>query len=400
MGNGWIGKIIRVNLTDNTMETEPLNMEDTRLYAGGRGLGTKYCVDSVEPKTDPLGQGNLLAFMTGPLTGTLAPGAGMYSIVSKVPQSGAIGSCSSGGYFGPELKFAGFDGILVEGKAKEPVYLYLDGDHMELRNAGHLWGRNVPAAVDEIIKGTSDDVKIACIGPSGERLDLSSAIVNDKHRTSDSLGFGAVMGSKNLKAIAVRGTKSIRAAKNQEFLNTCLKARNIIKTHSYADGAWPTSGTTSPADIPDRWRAYLAGSWKRSCLDKVDNVCGEIFSARRSAGNGGCFGCFTGCGRTVKIERPRFTGFGQNLKEETDWSFGPREITGDAAELNRFRNFMAVVESLGICPSTTAVIGLHDIAEMFRACTGFSGTDDEILKIGERILRLETDFNRKQGLSK
>ena len=120
MGNGWMGKVIRVNLTEGTVKTEPLNMEDARLYAGGRGLGAKYCADLIAPNADPLGPKNVLAFMAGPLTGTLAPCAGMVAVASKVPQSGELGSCVSGGYFGPELKFAGYDGIIFEGKAKRP----------------------------------------------------------------------------------------------------------------------------------------------------------------------------------------------------------------------------------------------------------------------------------------
>lgn len=400
MGNGWMGKIIRVNLADETMKAEPLNMQDACLYAGGRGLGTKYCVDSVSPKADSLGPGNTLAFMTGPLTGTLAACAGMYAVVSKVPQSGAIGSCSCGGYFGPELKYAGYDGIIVEGKAKNPVYLYISNNHFELRDAGHLWGRTVPAAIDEILKETNDDAKVACIGSDGERLDLSAAILNDKNRTSERFGFGAVMGSKNLKAIAVKGTNSIRAAKGQEFVTACLKVRSIINANSAAGVERPVYRALAAADIPGGWGTYLAGNWKRPCFTKEDDISGGIFSKKHSAKNGGCFGCLPGCGAVMKIARPQFTGFNQNLKEETDWSFRPGVAAGDTAEPKLFQNLMAVVESIGICPISTAEIGLHEIAEMFRACTGFDGTDEDILQIGERIRNLETVFNRKNGFSK
>ena len=379
MGNGWMGKILRVNLTDETVKTEPLNMEDARLYAGGRGLGTKYCADLINPNADPLGSENVLALMTGPLTGTLAPCAGMIAVVSKVPQSGEIGFCSSGGYFGPELKFAGWDGVIVEGKAKNPVYLSLHNDHAEIRNASHLWGRSVSAAVKEIAKEAGDDAKIACIDPSGENLDLSAAIINEKSRTSEGLGFGAVMGSKNLKAIVVKGTKSIRAAKNQEFLNSCLKARKMVKNVGQS-----ADQTTAPVGVPDGWLTYLAGNWKHPCFDA----------------NGGCFGCFPNCGAAIAAEKLPFTGLGKSLKEESDWSLEQSRVVEETPEQKMSRNFMAFVCSVGICPSATTVIGLQEIAEMFRACTGFGGTDEEILQIGQRIRNLEMSFNRSAELSK
>lgn len=375
MGNGWMGKILRVNLTDETVKTEPLNMEDARLYAGGRGLGTKYCVDLINPNADPLGPENVLAFMTGPLTGTLAPCAGMVAVVSKVPQSGEVGSCSSGGYFGPELKFAGWDGIIVEGRAKKPVYLSLHNDHVEIKDAGHLWGRSVAASVKEIAKETGDDVKIACIDPSGENLDLPASTINQKNSTPESLGFGAVMGSKNLKAIVVKGTKSIRAAKNPEFLNSCLKARKMMKN---------AAETTAPSGVPEGWLTYLAGNWKHPCF-------GE---------SGGCFGCFPNCGAAIVAEKLPLTGFGKSLKEETDWSLGQSRVVEETPEQKMFRNFMAFVCSAGICPFATTTIGLQEIGEMFRACTDFDGTDEEILQIGERIRKLEMSFNRSTKFSK
>lgn len=381
MGNGWMGKIIRVNLTDETVKTEPLNKEDARLYAGGRGLGAKYCVDRVSPKADPLGPENVLAFMTGPLTGTLAPCAGMTAVVSKVPQNWELGSCVFGGYFGPELKFAGFDGIIVEGKAKNPVYLFLNNDHIEIRTAGSLWGRTVPETAKEILKATGGDAKIACIGPSGERLDLSAVITSDRNSTAESLGLGAVMGSKNLKAIAVRGTHSIQAAKNQEFLNACLKARKAMKEQS-------ASGVGHSSDIPGGWLTYLAGNWKRPCFSE-DN-----FGKRHPAGNGCCFGCFPSCGTAIQIEKPQFTGFDKILKKEMDWSFEPDSAAAEPAERKSFHDFLAFVCSVGICPFATTSVSLRDIAGMYRTCTGFDVKKEEILQIGERIRNLEASFHR------
>lgn len=385
MDNGWVGKIIRVNLSDETIKTEPLNQQNAALYMGGRGLGVKYCTDSAEPEADSLSPGNILAFMTGPLTGTLAPCAGMFTVVSKVPRSGEIGSCGCGGFFGPELKFAGCDGIVVEGKARGPVYLFVNNGRAELRTAGRLWGRPAPAAMGEIMKEVGGDVKIACIGKAGEELDWSAAILNDQNRTAGHLGFGAVMGSKNLKAIVVKGTGSIRAARNQEFLNACLQARDTVK-----------AGVRADSGLTDGWRTYLEGNWKRPCFGKEVDLGEEIPEKLHSAGSGGCFGCLQDCVTAAAYGRAHFAARIQNLND-TDWSLGQRAADGDAEKSKVFPNLMAVLESFGICPSAAAFIRLHEIAEMFRTCTGSNDTDEKLLQIGERIRNLETSFNRKNG---
>ena len=220
--NGWTGKIIRVNLTNESIETEDLNLDDAKLYLGGRGLGTKYLMNEVDPGIDALSPENKLIFMSGPLTGTLAACAARFEIVAKSPLTGAIGSCSSGGFFGPVMKFAGFDGIILEGKAKKPLYLFVNDDQIELRDASHLWGMKVSVATAALISETDDDAKVACIGPAGEKLVLFASIMNDKNRAAGRSGLGAVMGSKNLKAIVVKGTKSIKVSKRKEFLDSCL----------------------------------------------------------------------------------------------------------------------------------------------------------------------------------
>lgn len=237
---GWIGKIIRINLTNETISVEDLNPKDARLYVGGRGLGTKLYRNEVDPKVDPVSPQNNLLFVTGPLTGTLASCAGRYEAVTKSPLTGAIESCSLGGNFGPELKFAGYDGIIFEGKAKKPVYLYINDDRIEFREASRIWDMNVPAATDELKKETDEDAKIACIGTADEKPDLFSVIRNGKNRVPENFGFCDVMGFKNLKAVAVRGTKSIRVARRKEFFNICLKTRKKMKDYPVTFDGLPT----------------------------------------------------------------------------------------------------------------------------------------------------------------
>lgn len=479
---GWMGKIIRVNLTDETIKVEPLNMEDAKLYAGGRGLGTKIYSDEVNPEADPLSPENKLIFITGPLTGTLAAFAGRYEIVAKAPLTGAIGSCSSGGHFGPEIKFAGYDGIIFEGNAKKPTYLYVNDDHIELRDASHLWGKEVSAATDAIAKETAADVKIACIGPAGEKLVLFAVIMNDKSRAAGHSGLGAVMGSKNLKAIAVRGTQSIKVAQKQEFLNACLKARQIMKDNPVIGAGLPAYGT----------QIHPARSWQLTYDAKTDDISGETLAKKYPIRNRGCYDCSIGCGKIAKNERSQFARLGEVSEHEAGWSFlsdyginnpeavcdtnflcnelgmdtiamgstiacvmelfqrgyattedigmnlsfgdpdaivkltkmtGRREGFGDlmalgpnrmadkfghselsmsvkkqempvvtedkAAALKTFQVLTAVVDSAGICLFATFEIGLPEIAAMFRTGTGLAYTDEEVLKIGERIRDLE-----------
>ena len=150
--NGWTGKLIRVNLSDSTIKLENLNMENAALYLGGRGLGSKYLYDEIDPSIDPLSPENKLIFMTGPLTGTYATCAGRFNVIAKAPLTGTIGASNSGGHFGPELKFAGYDGIIFEGKAKSPVYLHIHDDDIELRCAKHLWGKDVFETTDILLE--------------------------------------------------------------------------------------------------------------------------------------------------------------------------------------------------------------------------------------------------------
>ncbi|MFM7971746.1 MAG: aldehyde ferredoxin oxidoreductase N-terminal domain-containing protein, partial [Betaproteobacteria bacterium] len=206
----WAGKILRVNLSAGTCKSEPLNMTWAKQYLGSRGLATKYICDEVDPKVDPLSVDNKIIWATGPLTGTMASTGGRYTVVTKGPLTGAIACSNSGGYWGAELKMAGWDMVIIEGKSAKPVYLSIADDKAELKDAAHLWGQSV-WKTEEIIKTSHQDpqVRVSSIGKAGENLVLYAAVVNDLHRAAGRSGVGAVAGSKNLKAIAVRGTRGV-----------------------------------------------------------------------------------------------------------------------------------------------------------------------------------------------
>jgi aldehyde:ferredoxin oxidoreductase len=345
---GWTGTILRVNLAEGTVKKEALNLRDARLYLGGRGLGTKIMMDEVDPGVDPFSPDNKLIFMTGPLTGTLAASPGRYEVITKAPLTGTIGASNSGGHFGPELKFAGYDGVIFEGRAEKPVYLWINDDYVELRSAEHLWGKNTFDTTDELLKETSDDARVACIGPAGEKLVLFAAVINDKHRAAGRSGLGAVMGSKNLKAVAVRGTKSIEVADPEGFLEKCKDIRRKLKQHPVTGTGLPTYGTEILINILNQSGALPTRNWRDGgYFEHADDIGGETLREKYLVRNKGCFGCSIGCGRVTKIPEGKFKGFGEGPEYEAAWAYGAACGVRDLAAISR-ANF--ICNELGIDP--------------------------------------------------
>ncbi|WP_294439541.1 aldehyde ferredoxin oxidoreductase family protein [uncultured Slackia sp.] len=321
--NGWIGTILRINLTEGSIKKEPLNMQDAHDYVGARGLGTKYYCNEVDPKIDPLSPDNKLIFMTGPLTGTAACSSGRYEVVSKAPLTGIIGAANSGGHFGPELKYAGYDGIIFEGKADHPVYLHIDDDKVELLDAGELWGQGVHETT-EALEAKHGKVRVSCIGTPGERCMLYAAIMNDKNRAAGRGGMGAVMGSKNLKAIAVRGTGGVTVARPEGFMREITKARTMLKEHPVTGNGLGTFGTEILVNIVNEVGGLpLRNGRDGSYWDKADDTSGEHLNETHLVKNQGCFGCSIACGRVTKIEgKGDLDGFGEGPEYEAGWSYG------------------------------------------------------------------------------
>jgi aldehyde:ferredoxin oxidoreductase len=205
MPNSYWGKILCVNLSSGRIDVEEPPEEIYRHHLGGYGLGVHYLYQRIPPGADPLGPENLLAFLPGLLTGSGAQFSGRFMVAARSPLTGAWADANCGGDFGPALRGAGWDGLFVSGQAKKPVYLYIDGGNIEIRDASHLWGRDVRQTEEALHAALGADAKIACIGPAGERLALISGIVNDDGRLAARCGLGAVMGSKKLKAVVARG---------------------------------------------------------------------------------------------------------------------------------------------------------------------------------------------------
>ncbi|MEW6556554.1 MAG: aldehyde ferredoxin oxidoreductase family protein [Elusimicrobiota bacterium] len=233
---GYAGKYLRIDLTKNKIEIKETSEKLVRKYLGGVGLGVRILWDELDPRTQPLSPENKIIFLTGPLTGTLFPPSGRYEVVSRSPQTGWWAHSSAGGFFGPEMKYAGYDYIIIQGKAKQPVYIHIDNDSIQIKNAKHLWGKNVVETTDTICEELGDtDIKVACIGQAGENLVKYACIMSDYFRAAGRTGMGCILGSKNLKAIAIRGTKGLKIADNKKFVSV---VEDAFKRHTPKGKYW------------------------------------------------------------------------------------------------------------------------------------------------------------------
>ena len=321
--NAWVGTILRVDLAAKTIKKEPLNMKDAHNYVGGRGLGTKYFCDEVDPKVEPLSPENKLIFMTGPLTATAASSGGRYEVVAKAPLTGTIGAANSGGYFAPELKFAGYDGIIFENASDTPVYLYINDAAVEIRDASGLWGKTVFETTDLLNEECGESYKIACIGPAAENGCLYSGVLNDKNRAAGRGGLGAVMAVKKLKAVAVRGTGSVTVARPEKFIEAITDARLKLKAHPVGGTGLPQLGTQSLINVINESHALPTRNWRDGgYFEEADATSGETLADKYLVKNKGCFGCSIACGRLTVVPDGPFKSSGEGPEYEGGWSYG------------------------------------------------------------------------------
>jgi aldehyde:ferredoxin oxidoreductase len=346
----WAGKILRVNLTTGTVASEPTNMEWAHAYLGSRGLGSKYLVEEVSPKVDPLSPENKIIWATGPLTGTMASTGGRYTVITKSPLTGAIACSNSGGYWGAELKMAGWDMVIFEGKSDKPVYLYVNDDVAELRDAAHLWGQSV-WKTEEILKTSLQDplVRVSSIGKAGENGVLYAAVVNDLHRAAGRSGVGTVMGSKNLKAIAVRGTKGVGNLHNPKaFMAAVKEKKKILADNGVTGQGLPAYGTQVLMNVINEVGALPTRNHRDVQFEGAKDISAEaMVTPRESDGkkhlvtNQACFGCTIACGRISKMDethftvatKPQYWGANGGLEYEAAWALGAANGVNDLEAL-------------------------------------------------------------------
>jgi len=327
--NGWVGKVLRVDLTNESFAVEDLDADLAKDYIGGRGLATKILYDEIDPAIEPLSPDNKLIFATGPLTGTGAIAGSRYMVVTKSPLTNCIACSNSGGYFGPELKYAGYDMIIFEGKAAEPVYLFINDDTIELRSAADLWGMTTHATEDAIRScigkpWKGDQFRIASIGPAGEKLSRAACIINDKARAAGRSGVGAVMGSKNLKAIAVKGSKGVTVTdrdKYREMIRASIE-KNRSEAAKVTSQALPIYGTSVLVNIINESGILCTRNFQTGRFEGAESISGETIAETILKRKRGCFSCPMACGRVTEIGDPKFEGKGEGPEYETTALFG------------------------------------------------------------------------------
>ncbi|MBN33812.1 MAG: aldehyde ferredoxin oxidoreductase [Rhodospirillaceae bacterium] len=357
----WAGKILRVNLTEGSCESELLNMEWAHAYLGQRGLATKYLAEEIDPKVDPMAPENKLIMATGPLTGTCASTAGRYSVITKGALTGAIACSNSGGFFGNEMKNAGWDMIIFEGKSPNPVYLMLENDSATLCDASAHWGTSV-WDTEEAIKENHGDpmIRVASIGVSGEKGVKYACVVNDMHRAAGRSGVGTVMGSKNLKAVAIRGTKGVNVKNPKRFIEATNAAKKVLADNAVTGQGLPAMGTQVLMNVINEVGALPTRNHRDSQFEGANNIGAEAMAeVRESDGkpnlvtNAACFGCTIACGRISEIdrthfsvaERPEYQIISGGLEYEAAWALGAATGVDDLEALT-FANFICNEQGL------------------------------------------------------
>ncbi len=301
-------------------------MEETvaRAYLGGSGLAAKI-LKEMDWNIDPLAPENILVFTVGPLNGTSTPSSSRYVVSAKSPQTGIWGEAHAAGYWGTELKLSGYDGIIIKGKADNPVYLLIQDDKVEIRDAKHLWGKDTIETQDILTEEYGDKrLRIACIGPAGEKLSRIASIANDYNRFAARCGLGAVMGSKNLKAIAIRGTGKLQLAQKEKFRELTKQLHQTIRKSPGRErmNAFGTNGLMGVlhdfGDVPIK--NFKQGSWPNS----IDKVTSQAMNETILTKTAACRGCPIGCERIVEVKNGPYAMIeGKGPEYETMASFGP-----------------------------------------------------------------------------
>ena len=334
------GRLLRVDLTSGRIAVEDIRSDWLQDYLGGRGLAARYLYQELDARVDPLSPANKLIFATGPLTGTPVPCGARYMVVTKGALTNAITTSNSGGHWGPELRFAGYDMVIVEGRAPKPVCLFIHDGHVELRDARHLWGKTVGETEDGLRRELGiPGLRVACIGPAGEKEVRFACIMNDKHRAAGRSGVGAVMGSKNLKAIAVRGTGGVRVADPPAFMKAVRAMRAAMQDHP-GRKAFTDLGTAATIDFTQAFgglptRNFLAGQFEH-----YEKLNGNTIKETRMVANKACFACTIACGRVTRLgehadkylvnTHPRnWNAAGEGPEYENAWALGADVGVGD-----------------------------------------------------------------------
>ena len=416
----WQRRVLRVDLTAGTCTEEPLNMDWAMQYIGQRGLATKYLAEEIDPKVDALSPENKLIMATGPLTGTMASTGGRYSVITKSPLTGAVACSNSGGFIGAELKQAGWDMIIFEGKAEKPVYLYVENDKAELCPADDIWGKSVWEA-DEILHTKYQDplLRIACVGRSAEQGCLYAGVVNDLHRAAGRSGVGTVMASKHLKAVAVRGTNGVGNVRDSKaFFKATAEGKKVLAENAVTGEGLPAMGTQVLMNVINEVGAMPTRNMREVQFEGASKISAEaMHEPRESDGkpnlvtNAACFGCTIACGRISTIDpehytiqnRPEYIGASGGLEYEAAWALGSDTGVDDLDALT-YANFLCNEDGydpISFGATVAAAMELYDIGAITTKETGGVemkfGSAEALTKAAEMVSTGE-GFGKDLGL--
>jgi aldehyde:ferredoxin oxidoreductase len=321
---GYAGRLLFVDLTEGTFETVPLDESLARAYVGGAGFCSKILFDRIRPGIDPLSPDNVLMFGVGPLTGTLFPQASRYVVAAKSPITLGWGESHSGGFFGPELKLAGYDGVVISGKSTRPVYLWIEDDGVEISDASDLFGLTTFDAIERILEDRNEpEGEVAAIGPAGENLVRFASILTRNGRVAARSGMGAVMGSKNLKAVAVRGTRGLDVAEPGEYLDAVRVWYDKVLEHPFTEGRI-RYGTSELVDLMNAIGRLPTYNMRQGVYEDAERLGSEEYRKKYLVRPRADFACLERCGRFVRIPSGPYKTLGKGPEFECISALGSR----------------------------------------------------------------------------
>jgi aldehyde:ferredoxin oxidoreductase len=326
--NGWNGKILEIDLTTQTCKTYPLDTEMARQFIGGRGLGARLLWEMVGPEVDPLSSGNVLIFTNGPLTGTGYQTSNRFSVSMKSPLTGTILDANSGGFWGMQFKKTGYDVLVIKGKADKPIWIEIRQSEILFHDANDLWGLGV-STVTEKLGQDNNRRNVLCIGPAGENLSLIAAIMNDRERALARGGTGAVMGSKNLKAIVVEGKERPEIVDKERFRFMLYETRKLLAANPVTSQALPEFGTVVLMNIMNNIGALATRNHQQTQFEGAEAISGEELTDKYLVKNSACWACPIGCVRLSKTDKVE----GEGPEFETTWAFGAQCGVDDLAAI-------------------------------------------------------------------
>jgi len=334
------GNLLRVDLAQETTRIEHLPEELMKKYLGGRGLGAKILFEELKAGIDPLGRENKLVFAVGPITGAPFGGNSRFTVMAKSPLTGGWGESSGGGFFGAELRFAGFYAVVVEDIAEKPVYVWIKDDHAEIRNASHLWGKDPIETIATIRRETGEQsTRVACIGLGAENLVKYASVIADVRYAAGRCGLGAVMGSKKLKALAIRGTKPVPLAHQETFFD--LKKKHAEQSWAGAGKLMYDYGEDAFLEPLNETGRLPTKAFQRGTFEHASALNAETMNRTVLAGRQTCYACRNSCYRVVKGSEP--------YPIDTRWGGPEYESVAALGSLCLVGNLNAVCKAIELC---------------------------------------------------